>query len=742
MGLAASQARLLSITSRLSDNELRAQLINNQKIRLATESSNASDTYVAALNNAKMMFANYDKDNNKSYQDLTFNALTAFNPYNNQYGLANQNGNILVSELDAHNYQRSSDLTSFLETYGLKYETSFFDKNTLGKHVDDQNRPYLTTIVEADGTKTDVYSPYTIDELKEMYLGSEGGKPHVGYSNIPQDPTFIAYSNALDNATLKSDKVIDVASPAVHAWLKQLEAGKTGKVSLENIVGKLSKVTQDSEIQPLMDDLAALFDVIKNMLGGNEISNKYFDEFIKGVQSWKVNSTDTNEPITLGGDLTDTDISNNILYIGADGAEEGETFYGVTYDASGYINGVYNYSYDAAGNIVQGDALATTSWQEYTEDTDDGPITCASKSSFDWVYASDGNKIGFTYTVHEASEKDSASNWLEDYSTTETYNNLVWADVEKLNSVSVTRTEETNNPEHATKVVKALVQNFWQTYSNYVNYYNLLGNGVNGDYDGTNVAGTVFEPAEFKDAALEYEIAMEAFYDSVNGWEVTNPDGTTSWEPGLAGVIWGVNPSGNGNVVTIPSEELLNIFDFDWILNHQTSEIEPDFQSVIDFHALEDVFNVYGEPIYAWVDKTDPTGNQDAYSKAQWYTNLYNRMQQGYTTLQDGLASSKEWIRFALESGLVVMEQVDSALTWKSFEYGACSDITEQTDTEAVTIAEAEYNRTMNKIKAKDQRYDLELKNIDTEHTSLQTEYESIKSVIEKNIGRTFKIYS
>ena len=36
MGMAASQARLLSITSRMSDNELRAQIINNSKMRLAT----------------------------------------------------------------------------------------------------------------------------------------------------------------------------------------------------------------------------------------------------------------------------------------------------------------------------------------------------------------------------------------------------------------------------------------------------------------------------------------------------------------------------------------------------------------------------------------------------------------------------------------------------------------------------------------------------------------------------------
>ena len=74
--------------------------------------------------------------------------------------------------------------------------------------------------------------------------------------------------------------------------------------------------------------------------------------------------------------------------------------------------------------------------------------------------------------------------------------------------------------------------------------------------------------------------------------------------------------------------------------------------------------------------------------------------------------------------------------------YSSCSDITEQTNDTAITIAEAEYNAAMNKIENKDKMYDLELKNIDTEHNSLQTEYDSIKTAIDKNIERTFKIYS
>ena len=170
-----------------------------------------------------------------------------------------------------------------------------------------------------------------------------------------------------------------------------------------------------------------------------------------------------------------------------------------------------------------------------------------------------------------------------------------------------------------------------------------------------------------------------------------------------------------------------------------------DFMPILDVIMLDNIMNTYGEVKYAWIDKSAVTDsyNENGDAKAQWYTNLFNRMQSGgYQVLQDGLASSTEWIEFAFESGLVTLEQVDSKYNWNTLMYSSCSDITEQTDSTAITIAEAEYNAAMNKIENKDKMYDLELKNIDTEHNSLQTEYDSIKTAIDKNIERTFKIYS
>lgn len=200
-----------------------------------------------------------------------------------------------------------------------------------------------------------------------------------------------------------------------------------------------------------------------------------------------------------------------------------------------------------------------------------------------------------------------------------------------------------------------------------------------------------------------------------------------------------------GSSGNISKEEYPNLVDVSWLLTNMNDTQKNNFMPILDVIMLDNVMNTYGEVKYAWIDTSNVTDsyNENGDAKAQWYTNLFNRMQSGgYQVLQDGLASSNEWMEFAFESGLVTLEQVDSKFNWNTLMYSSCSDITEQTNDTAITIAEAEYNAAMNKIENKDKMYDLELKNIDTEHNSLQTEYDSIKTAIDKNIERTFKIYS
>ena len=119
MGMSASQARLLSITSRLTNNEFRSQTITNSKLRLAQESESASAEYMDALNTQQLMFGSYGSNGKYTTTALTPALIYDYAPLKNQYALVNPAGKVLVSNTDAKNYEDSKNLYDFLDKYGL-----------------------------------------------------------------------------------------------------------------------------------------------------------------------------------------------------------------------------------------------------------------------------------------------------------------------------------------------------------------------------------------------------------------------------------------------------------------------------------------------------------------------------------------------------------------------------------------------------------------------------------------------
>lgn len=122
MGMSASQARLLSITGRLTNNEFRAQTITNAKLRLAEKSQEASDAYLEALGLKELMFMTYDGNGDNTKVNLTPASLYDYAPMKNQYLIQNSSGKFLLSNSDIKNFEETSDLFKFLERYNLSYD--------------------------------------------------------------------------------------------------------------------------------------------------------------------------------------------------------------------------------------------------------------------------------------------------------------------------------------------------------------------------------------------------------------------------------------------------------------------------------------------------------------------------------------------------------------------------------------------------------------------------------------------
>ncbi len=679
MGMAAGQARLLSITSRLSDNELRAQMINNDKMRLATQSSRVSENYVNALNEAQLMFTNYDADNNTTYQHLTFNSLTAYNPYNNQYGLINSSGNILVSEKDADNFKKADgSVEEFLRFYGLEYTTTYFD-NLLNANGEPVGYNSSDIIFYSIGNTTedgqllvDQPSGYNAAALEAMYRGDDssimnGGVTvdNIGYSQILQEGYYGQFNSLLDNYNEKYDTYLSFIAGAMDEKLKQLFQTTFGK-DIDEVKTEMQSQTNTDTLRGYLTNLGTVISATKQYAYKNGENGDKADEWYKSLES---SIYEAKKP------TQDETFSKNEYEIISDGTD----FYIATVDASGNPDEVV-YKIDKNGSVYGPD----------DEGNFNVPVTMNGSLSMSLASADTSKEI------------DSSQLLGDDDDGTTTY-----YDVSGVTKSDITIKTPTT-PEDIISAFNSVLSSLTSSIYSY--------------WDATL--------DDWKTLTPEAQAAYDAYEKAAEE---------------LGRFIYGDGYSNGGSYP--PYEELGNINE---LYNKIGESGYPQFDqennhmySVMQALILDAVMNTYGEPYYTWIDTSSRTEsyNVNGEAKAEWYQNLFDRMQQGYNVILDGLASSEEWIQFAFESGIVTMEQVDGKNNWNSLIYTNCSDITEQTNDALIAKAEAEYKSAMNKIENKDKRYDLELKNIDTEHNSLQTEYDSIKAAIDKNIERTFKLY-
>ena len=79
MGMAASQAKLLTLTNRLHDVEYKAQHIESQKIALATQKEELYQNYCDALDATKIQVAFKYQNGTSKYVDATFATVCNYN---------------------------------------------------------------------------------------------------------------------------------------------------------------------------------------------------------------------------------------------------------------------------------------------------------------------------------------------------------------------------------------------------------------------------------------------------------------------------------------------------------------------------------------------------------------------------------------------------------------------------------------------------------------------------------------
>lgn len=212
MGLSSSQGRLLSITARLTSNEYESQQISNAKMRLSTQSQEASNQYISALNAQQLMFVSYDAQGQAVKENLTASSLYQYTEMKNQYVLSNNAGQALLPASDIAVFKKSNNLDQFLTAYGIE---KVWKADTLEKNYN------IMQDAEQPGGAKYIWDQ-KINEIKDATYGTHTEGPNAGNPitateqwQIEKMNTYTIYMNAMaeyDRAQLQEANGIPVGN--------------------------------------------------------------------------------------------------------------------------------------------------------------------------------------------------------------------------------------------------------------------------------------------------------------------------------------------------------------------------------------------------------------------------------------------------------------------------------------------------------------------------------------------------
>ncbi len=646
MGLSASQAKLLSITARLSDNELRTQTITSAKMSLSSQTSAASKAYINALNETELIYSTYDINGNKTYVDLTGAQLSTYAPLKNQYGLINNEGQILVSELDAENYKNSANIVEFLEKYG--FENAFTETITT---IDKEGYLEASEEYEKELEEWEAKEPDPTDPIYEI-----PGSSTTDYDLYDSFlwATAACYAGAIG---------------ALRGYMAEVEGTEFPDETIYDSKGnKVVEIYLDHKQGSTYHYYGKIYD--DGLGNGNvpppEDTEHHFDCY-----------THVFSHLLNAGDYT-TSHGESITII--DGVVHPEFGVSDSYTHWWKQDSQRFPELDTNNRYERSQELAAI----LSEDAETVLYACGETGADITPESSDAEKLLSDYYIDENGEKKlkTLQQKIVDLNYLSTEGNLGYP----------------------------------EGYPNAVSYrqlYDAILHFVNHDLKKVlQNSGTEFD--------------QEAYDKDYEEWLSQRPTAPSEGDYTYTETIVNIDQE---------SEE------GQWYINlwHRMNGASI-YKTTIDgfdngIHDEENDGVIEGDNI------TSPGNGLTEDGKPLW------------DILEDGLMNSSDWLKYALETGTITLERVNYSnptemntglkhYEWSSIIYTNALDISEQTNEEAIAKAEAIYESTTKDIEAKDKQYDNMLKLLDTEHNALQTEYDSVKSIISKNLERTLKIYS
>ena len=423
MGLAASQARLLSLTAIQHTVEGRAQYLQAQKLRLANESDRVYENYVNALDATSIQTKSYDSNGKVHWLDGSLNNLMRYDAddksLGNIYYVQDINSGKLYMPTNLVNAYNSSnnDVFQFLNNMGIKYEKDVY------------NNEYMDALRTVNAYKNEGYDTFPYSQAQvETYksLRSETLNPAKSstYNNADELYKLVSFSESTTNKGVyyPSDKtqysallaqLDNIKGTSYYTGTNKTIIDYISSFDVSAIFADTSNITNLSATTNEPDKtLYVYWDKAKENEKENEEDKQQIDDLMKlkmllNGGSWKKTSSTFNikDPLT-GTILTDEATTTGNIY---------------TDDMQNTLN-----AYTGTNNANMGEALVKMASD--IKDSETNKALTTANNNFQTFFTS----IGTTQEEFETK--------LSNYNT---YNNAV-ADLSTKDQTTYTKYEDDN----------------------------------------------------------------------------------------------------------------------------------------------------------------------------------------------------------------------------------------------------------------------------------------------------------
>lgn len=730
MGLSASQARLLSLTARMADLELRSQQISNAKVRLSNESSDASRAYTNALDDQMLkVYSGVTSDGNATYADATAYNLTHYNPDNAisdvQRLLKNESGDLLLDNELAEAYDASGgNLEAFLNGIhgNVGPYTSYANEPAkivslavpLAGQLSAQEASVadeITSTVKTEAT----FNVYTTSVTTVGITGFTTAYNDASiHSFLASNCSIAAYYNWDDSDLSDGDPYYAYSASGAPNVINFADFNES---SLGGIASALNSVVGDI----CNDTGSALNAVLSSYYGSNW---QYVASAISNAEAYAssmtvshyVNQANSGNYIDCSDAFSGVNnwmaIIDAANYNGYTGEYNTGTKDQEYLDASQVVKMYLNY-FDAAcsdmgnDNSINGsvDTSGYTSRNHLYDAYRVDDYDTYGDNTGDYYYVSGG-----TVTRGSQGGTDGANSVSTQIDSVGAFGYYTY-----ITTIATTPTTKTTE-----------ITNFTQSQIDASGYLLLTGLPSNQDYALTGLTTTT---TYYSTVTTDQMVDM---LTSIMGTISTYED------------EFNVDYSSTSNVLS------------SFITGLQSGLTGTDASNL--YHNIALFVASFSIPTSVLLQAGLTTTYTYNTTAASYYKNIYDETVKaaggtwiagkGYDEISDWNMNDPEWLQKQIDDGTIYLYEYDKKggsegsgmfenTSWTSGD----NTLSEESDNSGLAKAEADYESAMAVIKAKDEKFDLELKKIDTEHSSIQSEVESVQKAIDKDIERNFKMF-